>query len=92
MKNHNEQWIWLPRGSYPDNQNTIYSGFLDHNRGNFTVAEFKKTYTFSQTVVKADLRFSGDTLFQLWCNGTFVATGPACVGGDFWANETVRNN
>ena len=87
-----EQWIWLPQKSYPENQTTIYSGFLDHGQGNFTVAEFQKTYAFDKTIARAELRFSGDTLFQLWCNDAFVATGPACVGGDFWANETVRNN
>jgi hypothetical protein len=89
---HSEPWIWLPGERYPDSQTTIYSGFLDHNAGNFTVAEFQKTYAFDKTITKAELRFSGDTLFQLWCNGGFVATGPACVGGDFWANERVRPN
>ena len=89
---HTEQWIWLPREQYPDNQITIYSGFLDHNAGNFTVAEFSRRYTFAKTVIRAELRFSGDTLFQLWCNEEFVATGPACVGGDFMANEQVRSN
>ncbi len=89
---HTEQWIWLPREPYPDNQTTIYSGFLNHAEGNFTVAEFSRKYTFDKMITKAELRFSGDTLFQLWCNGDFVATGPACVGGDFMANELVRNN
>ena len=89
---HTEQWIWLPREQYPDNQTTIYSGFLNHAEGNYSVAEFRKSYSFDKMIVKAELRFSGDTLFQLWCNGGFVATGPACVGGDFWANETVRGN
>ena len=89
---HTEQWIWLPAELYPDRQNTIYSGFLDHSQGNFTVAEFKRTYRFPQKILRAELRFSGDTLFRLWCNGALVGTGPACVGGDFWANETVRNN
>ena len=89
---HTEQWIWLPREQYPDNQTTIYSGFLDHNAGNFTVAEFSRKFAFDKTVTRAELRFSGDTLFQLWCNGDLIATGPACVGGDFMANELVRNN
>ncbi len=92
MMNHTEQWIWLPCEQYPDSQTAIYSGFLDHNVGNFTVAEFSRKYAFDKTVTKAALRFSGDTLFQLWCNGDFLATGPACVGGDFMANEFVRNN
>ena len=89
---HTEQWIWLPTELYPQRQNTIYSGFLDHSQGNFTVAEFQRIYDFQKKIIRAELRFSGDTLFRLWCNGAFVATGPACVGGDFWANETVRSN
>ena len=87
-----ENWIWLPLAQYPDNQTTIYSGFLDQSKGNYTVADFKRTYTFPQKVVRADLRVSGDTLFRLSCNGEVVATGPACVGGDFRENETVRPN
>ena len=89
---HTEQWIWLPEEAYPKQQKTIYSGFLDHGQGNFTVADFKKTYVFHKLVIHVALRFSGDTLFRLWCNGQFIATGPACVGGDFWANESVRSN
>ncbi|MBE6653767.1 MAG: hypothetical protein E7610_10200 [Ruminococcaceae bacterium] len=89
---HLESWIWLPAEAYPRNQTTIYSGFLNHADGNFTVAEFKRTYVFDKKVVHAELRFSGDTLFRLWCNGDLIATGPACVGGDFWANEMVRSN
>lgn len=90
--NHTEQWIWLPSEAYPHNRTTIYSGFLNHSEGNFTVAQFQRTYAFSKVVTRAELRFSGDTLFRLWCNGDLIATGPACVGGDFRGNETVRNN
>ena len=89
---HVENWIWLPREQYPDHQTTIYSGFLDQSKGNYTVADFKRTYTFAQKVTKAELRVSGDSLFRLSCNGETVATGPACVGGDFRANEEVRPN
>lgn len=85
---HKEQWIWLPQARYPQNQTTIYSGFQDHSAGNYTVAEFQRMYTFDKKVQSAALRFSGDTAFQLFCNDTFVATGPACVGGDFIGNET----
>ena len=87
-----EQWIWLPREQYPDHQTTIYSGFLDHAVGNHTVAELKKQYRFEKKIVRADLRFSGDTVFRLYCNRELVATGPACVGGDFMANEELRPN
>ncbi|MBP3627685.1 MAG: hypothetical protein J6J39_06585 [Clostridia bacterium] len=90
--NHIEQWIWLPKDIYKNEQTTVYSGFNKDKADNYTVAEFKRTYTFSQKVVRASLRFSGDTTFQLFCNDSIVATGPACVGGDFLGNETVRDN
>ena len=91
-RQHTEQWIWLPCEAYPANQTTIYSGFLDQSQGNHTVAEFKRTYTFGQKIIRADLRVSGDTLFWLCLNGETLATGPACVGGDFRANEQARNH
>ena len=90
--NHTEQWIWLPKKIYTNEQTTAYSGFDNNKIDNYTVAEFKRTYTFSQKVVRAELRFSGDTAFQLFCNDGIIATGPACVGGDFLGNETVREN
>ena len=90
--NHIEQWIWLPKDIYKNEQTTVYSGFNKDKADNYTVAEFKRTYTFSQKVVRASLRFSGDTAFQLFCNDSIVATGPACVGGDVLGNETVRDN
>ena len=89
---HTEQWIWLPQEIYPDNQLTNLSGFEDKSKGNFTVAEFKKELSFTKKIVKAELRFSADTSFQLYCNGECIATGPACVGGDFIGNENAREN
>lgn len=89
---HTEQWVWLPESIYKNEQTTVYSAFNNNKADNYTVAEFKRTYTFSQKVVQAQLRFSGDTVFQLFCNDSIVATGPACVGGDFLGNETVRDN
>lgn len=83
-------WIWLPKSAYPHNQTTAYSGFADPQSGNYTVAEFCKTYSFDKTVRSVQLCVSADTEFQLYCNGTFLATGPACVGGDFIGNETPR--
>lgn len=90
--NHIEQWIWLPEDIYKSEQTTVFSGFNKDKADNYTVAEFKRTYTFSQKVVRAELRFSGDTSFQLFCNDGIIATGPACIGGDFLDNETVRDN
>ena len=87
-----EQWIWLPKKLYPDNQTTIYSRFLDQSVETYTVAEFKRSYTFDRKVISARIRFSGDTAVQLFCNDKIVATGPACVGGDFIDNDTPRDN
>lgn len=91
MKNIMEKWIWLSEELYPNNQTTIFSGFLDKENGNYTVAEFCREYTFEKVVTAATLRFSGDTEFQLYCNNKFVATGPVSVGGDFLFNETPQS-
>jgi len=85
------QWIWLPRERYPNCQSTHYSALTEHSGESYTVAEFHREYQWEQTPVSVKLRFSGDTAFQLYCNGKLVATGPACVGGDFIGNETPRN-
>lgn len=80
---HQEQWIWLPKNKYKSVQHTVYSAFSEESSSRYAVAEFKKNYSFNQKIVRADLRFSGDTAFRLYCNGSMVATGPASVGGDF---------
>ena len=87
-----ENWIWLDPIRYPDRQTTILSGFLPKNGGNYTVAEFKRDYTFEKEIASVSLRVSADTEFRLTCNGDRIATGPANVGGDFMANETLRPN
>ena len=90
--NVSENWIWLPKDKYPRCQHTNYSGFDDKSKGNYTVAEFKRKYSFDKKIVSATLYVSGDTLFWLCCNGEFNVTGPASVGGDFYGNETARDN
>lgn len=80
---HKEQWIWLPKGKYKSAQNTVYSAFAEEDNRFYAVAEFTKKYSFNQKITRADLRFSGDTAFCLYCNNAAVATGPASVGGDF---------
>ncbi len=86
-----EKWIWLPKDKYPQSQTTIYSGFNDKRNGNYTVAEFQKTYRFDKEIASVELRFSGDTSFQLFCNDTLTATGPASVGGDYAFNDNPRS-
>ena len=90
--NKTEKWIWLDEQKYPEYQTTIYSGLLRHiGEGNFTVAEFEKEYVFEDEVIQAELRFSGDTEFQLFLNNEFLATGPINVGGDSLYNEVPRS-
>ena len=72
---HTEQWIWLPEDIYKNEQTTVYSGFNKDKADNYTVAEFKRTYNFSQKVVKAELRFSGDTVFNQSYGRTDLPTG-----------------
>ena len=87
-----EQWIWLPTDKHGNEPHHIYSALDNDKKSEFIVAEFLKDYEFSSKVVSASLRFSGDCTFQLFCNNEIVATGPACVGGDFIGNETRREN
>ncbi len=86
-----EKWIWLPEDKYPDRQCCCYSDLGDDRSGEFTVAEFKKEYAYGKKIVSAKIRFSADTVFQLYINGEFYAAGPASVGGDFLSNEKPRN-
>ena len=92
MMQYLEKWIWLPKDRYPNHQTTVYSYYDKHTEGNFTVAEFKKEYHFDKVIRSAKLRFSGDTEYQLFCNGSILATGPVSVGGDFLGNEKPRTN
>lgn len=78
-----ERWIWLPQDKYPNSQTTGFSCGGDPVKYNYTVAEFKKTYTFDKKIKKAILRFSADTAFHLYCNESLIATGPVVTGGDF---------
>ena len=89
---HKTQWIWLPEERYPDCQTAILSGLQDKGEAKYAVAEFARAYRFSSPVVRADLRFSGDAVSQLFCNGKIVGTGPASAGGDFIGNERPREN
>lgn len=87
-----ERWIWLPKEKYPNNQFTNYNVFAPHTDGNYTVAEFKRSYELDSIPVSVKLRFSGDTHFRLFCNQQLVGTGPASVGGDFIGNGVPRKN
>ena len=85
-----QNWIWLDPARYPNSQTTVINGFAENKQGeHYAVAEFVRTYVFDSPIVKATLTYSGDTEFRLYCNGDFVATGPANVGGDFFISDTV---
>lgn len=88
-----EKWIWLDEKKYPEYQTTcLYKGFQEFVEGsNFTVAEFQKEYCFEEEAVEVQLRFSGDTAFELYLNQEFLAAGPVNVGGDFLFNDEVRS-
>lgn len=88
-----EKWIWLDEKKYPEYQTTcLYKGFQEFVGGsNFTVAEFQKEYCFEEEAVEVQLRFSGDTAFELYLNQNFLAAGPVNVGGDFLFNDEVRS-
>lgn len=86
-----EKWIWLPADKYPEHQTTKYSGFLSGDES-YCVAEFARKYEFGKKIKRVALRFSGDTEFQLYCNGKILATGPATVEGDFIGNDRPRSN
>lgn len=90
---HIEQWIGLPQDLYPECRSNIYSGFAYNDKQQYIVAEFQKKYVFSSNILRAELRFSGDASFQFFCNDKLIATGPPCVGGDFFiGNDTPREN
>ena len=78
-----DNWIWLPKDKYPNNQTTKYSGFDRETDGNFTVCEFKRKYSYDKKIVSASLCFSGDTSFVLYINGDLHASGPAVCGKDY---------
>lgn len=86
-----EKWITLPEAVYPDRVHNALNVMNGTKIGVYTVARFSKRFTFAKKVTRVDLRFSGDTAFDLWLNGALVATGPAPVGGDFLFNDAPRD-
>lgn len=85
-----EKWIWLNREKYPENQTTINTVLGNDKPADYAVAEFYKEYNFGKKAEKIDLRFSGDTYFELYLNGAIVATGPVPIGTDFLGNDFCR--
>ena len=86
-----ERWIWLPTDKYAKYQTTAFGCGADPVLYNYTVAEFTKKYEFDRKIKKATLRFSADTAFHMYCNGSLIATGPVVVGGDFLESHRSRD-
>ena len=86
-----DNWIWLPKSIYPQKQSTIYDAMSGGTWESYAVVDFKRKYIFDKNVKRVALLFSGDTAFRLYCNGEFIATGPASVGGDFLRNGEPRS-
>lgn len=83
-------WIWLNKKLYPDNQRTVCTLFADGTceKMNYCVAEFKKVYEFDEEVNSLNIKISADTFFRLYINGEFVGNGPVCAGGDYESVKT----
>ena len=81
-----ENWIWLPTDKYPDRQTCCYSDLESDKSGLFTVAEFKKDYSFEKKIKSAKLRFSADTALQLYVNGVDTQEG---VNSDTETGEEI---
>ena len=60
-----DTWIWLPEKTYPNNQITKYDALSDNSNESYVVAEFKKEYSFEQSITRVSVRFSADTEVQL---------------------------
>lgn len=84
-------WIWLNEKKYPE----FYKSFttrctkLDKDAFAFTVASFKKRYTFGKAIKSATINVSADSSFQLFINDKFVGMGPVSSGGDFLCTESA---
>lgn len=78
-----DPWIWLPQKTFPHCQTNRTSAFSPMVAEDYCVAAFLKSYSFPKNICSAELRFSGDTEFALFCNGSILATGPVNVEGDF---------
>ncbi|MBE6541291.1 MAG: hypothetical protein E7672_02460 [Ruminococcaceae bacterium] len=85
-----EQWIWLNKEQYPDDQTTQYAGRNRLEGLSYAVAEFKKTLSYNKKIAKMKIRFSGDADYRLYINGEIAATGPISAGGDFLNDEIPR--
>ena len=80
-------WIWLPKADYPDMQACPICGHSIAKPIPYTVAEFKKCYSFAQEVREVSLKVCGDTYYRLFLNDTAIGDGPVCAGGDFLCTE-----
>lgn len=91
-----EQWIWLPKSTFPEYQTSEYNMLITESTGphHYAMAGISRRYQTNREISEVQLRFSGDTFFALWCNGSHLACGPASAGGDFldgYCNHALSN-
>lgn len=87
-----ENWIWLPKDKYPNNQKTFFNPLGSKRIGKYTVCRLTGKYEFDDVPLRVELVFSADTAFLLTCNGKDIARGPAYSGGDFLGNDEPRSD
>ena len=75
------EWIWIDPGLYPEYQKNAQFG--EACSGADCVVSFRKTLFFERIPEQLILQVSGDAVFRLFINGSFVGQGPAPAGGDF---------
>lgn len=82
--NDSAKWIWLNPTLYPTYQKSEITAFDgDMNKNKFVVGEFKRSYKFQNTIVKAIIDVCADVKFTLFVNGNCIGCGPVCQGGDY---------
>lgn len=78
-----ENWIWLDKKAYPDCQKSFFTRFCVDSSMKYTVAEFKRSYTFQKEIKSVEIKASADCKYILYLNGEYIATGIVCRGGDY---------
>lgn len=81
------EWIWIDPAVYPELQKNSQYG--KDTSGRDCVAVFRKTVHLSGIPESVKLSVSGDAIYRLYVNGSFVGQGPASAGGDFLLEGTL---
>ena len=65
-------WIWLDAERHPDKQTCAYTGNWESRDGCGVVVELSRRYGFGKKIEKIELRYSSDSVSQLWVNKRFI--------------------